>query len=144
LTPARSLEDLVATFRAGTLPRDEWTHLAHLRVGAWHVHHHGADEALPLLRVRIGSLNERHGTANSTTGGYHETITAAYLRLIADFLASANPELALDLRVAALLESPLADRAVLFRYWSRDRLLSPEARAAWLAPDLAPLAWPAP
>ena len=134
----------MAAFRAGRLPRDEWTHLAHLRVGAWHVHHHGAEDALPLLRVRIRSLNERHGTANSTTAGYHETITAAYVRLIADFLAAMGTDLNVDLRVAALLGSPLADRAVLFRYWSRERLLSPAARAAWLAPDLAPLAWPAP
>jgi hypothetical protein len=82
MTAGRPLGDLVEAFRAATLPRAEWTHEAHLRVGAWHVHHHGAEGALPLLR------------------------------------------------------------AALFRFWSRERLQSPEARAAWLPPDLAPLRWP--
>ncbi len=153
MTGGRALGDLVEAFLAGTLPRAEWTHEAHLRVGAWHVQHHGADGALPLLRERIRRLNDRHGTVNSATSGYHETITAAYARLIADFFSASASESAsavagegidLEARVAALLASPLADRAALFRFWSRERLLSPEARAAWLPPDLAPLRWPAP
>jgi hypothetical protein len=150
MTAVRALGDLVEAFLAGTLPRAEWTHEAHLRVGAWHVHHHGADGALPLLRERIRRLNERHGTVNSAMSGYHETITAAYARLIADFLpsssavSSAGSGTDLEARVVALLASPLADRAALFRFWSRERLLSPEARAAWLPPDLAPLRWPSP
>ena len=139
---ARPLADLVEAFLAATLPRAEWTHEAHLRVGAWHVHHHGAEAALPLLRERIRRLNDSHGTVNSATSGYHETITAAYARLIADFLA-ADATASLEARVATLLASPLAERAALFRFWSRERLLSPEARAAWLPPDLAPLRWPA-
>jgi len=142
MTAPRALGDLVEAFLAGMLPKTEWTHEAHLRVGAWHVHHHGADEALPLLRERIRRLNDRHGTANSATSGYHETITAAYARLIADFLAAADPADDLEARVAALVASPLGDRAALFRFWSRERLLSPAARAAWLPPDLAPLRWP--
>ncbi|HEX4405779.1 MAG TPA: hypothetical protein VH560_13165, partial [Polyangia bacterium] len=84
----RSLDELAAAFRACTLPRDEWMHAAHLRVGAWHVHHHGAIDALSLLRTRIRRLNEHHRTANTPTGGYHETITAAYVRLIKAFLAA--------------------------------------------------------
>ncbi|HEY6477268.1 MAG TPA: hypothetical protein VI456_11855 [Polyangia bacterium] len=144
MTAARALGDLVTAFLAGTLPRAEWTHEAHLRIGAWHVHHHGADGALPLLRERIRRLNDRHGTVNSATSGYHETITAAYARLIADFLAAAGEGADLEARLAALLASRLADRAALFRFWSRERLLSPEARAAWLPPDLTPLRWPAP
>ena len=145
MTAARALDDLVTAFLSATLPRAEWTHEAHLRVGAWHVHHHGADGASSLLRERIRRLNDSHGTVNSATSGYHETITVAYARLIAEFLAAPAPPTAdLEARVAALLASPLADRAALFRFWSRERLLSPEARGAWLPPDLAPLRWPPP
>jgi hypothetical protein len=144
MTAGRALGELVEAFLAGTLPRAEWTHEAHLRVGAWHVHHHGPDGALALLRERIRRLNDRHGTANTATSGYHETITAAYARLIADFLSAADAGRDLEAAVVALLASPLADRAALFRFWSRARLLSPEARSAWLPPDLAPLRWPAP
>ena len=136
------LADLVAAFRSCALPRQQWTHVAHLRVGAWHVHQHGADAALVMLRSGIRRLNDSHGTANSPTSGYHETITVAYVRLIEAFLASFEPAVALEDRVEVLVESPLGDRSVLFRFWSRDLLMSVRARADWVSPDLAPLAVP--
>jgi hypothetical protein len=137
---ARSLDELAAAFRARTLPRDEWTHAAHLRVGAWHVHHHGAGEALELLRARIRRLNEYHGTANTATGGYHETITAAYVRLIEEFLAAFARDVPLEARVDALLAGAIGERSALLRFWSKEVLGSPRARAAWVDPDLRPLA----
>jgi hypothetical protein len=111
-------------------------------VGAWHVHRHGAAEALGLLRQRIRRLNERHGTVNSDTGGYHETITAAYVKLIEAFLAASSAETELAVRVEELVSGPLSERSVLLRFWSREALMSPAARRAWVAPDLAPLALP--
>jgi hypothetical protein len=144
--PPLPIEDLARDFLACTLPKAAWTHEAHLRVGAWHVDRYGATAALPRLRASIRSLNDSHGTANTPTGGYHETITAAYVRLIAEFLAEGaaalppEAEQALDAKVGRLLASPLADRAFLLRFWTKERLMSPEARATWLEPDLAPLA----
>jgi hypothetical protein len=138
------LADLAAQFLDASLPRAQWTHQAHLRVGAWHVDRFGAAQALPRLRQAIRRLNDAHGTANTPTGGYHETVTAAYVTLIAAALSSAASDAGapLDERVERLLAGPLADRAVLLRFWSRDTLMSPAARAAWVAPDLAPLALP--
>src|SRR5690606_29734789 len=80
------LEDLVARFLPGTLPGEEWTHEAHLAVGLWHVHRYGAEEAIDRLRAGITALNARHGTPNTETRGYHETITVAYVRLLDQFL----------------------------------------------------------
>jgi hypothetical protein len=135
----RPLDELAAAFTAGTLPREEWTHEAHLRVGAWHVHHLGARAALERLRDGIRRLNDRHGTLNSATSGYHETITAAYVRLIDAFFAAFAAEVALEARVEALLAGPLGGRAALLEHWSKDTLMSPRARAAWVPPDLKPL-----
>ena len=137
------LDALVEGFLSCTLPRAEWTHAAHLRVGAWHVHHYGAEEALERLRRGIRALNDSHGTANTETSGYHETITAAYVRLLAVFLASFDGAVSVERRVHALLEGPLADRAVLLRFWSKELLMSPAARRDWVPPDMAPLAVPA-
>ena len=114
--------------------------MAHLRVGAWHVHHHGAVAALPMLRSGIRKLNDHHGTLNSPSSGYHETITVAYVRLIEAFLSAFDMRVALEHRVDALIGSPLAERSVLFRFWSRDLLMSARARAEWVPPDRAPLA----
>jgi hypothetical protein len=137
-----ALDDLIASFQSCKLPHDTWTHLAHLRVGAWHVHHLGPEAALATLRAGIRRLNDSHGTVNSANSGYHETTTAAYVHLIDLYLATFEASIPFEERLAALVESPLGDRSILLRYWSRKRLMSPEARAAWLAPDLAPLALP--
>lgn len=135
-----SLDDLVAAFRGQSLPKEQWTHLAHLRVGAWHVHHYGRDAALEMLRAGIRRLNDAHGTLNSSTSGYHETITVAYVRLLEQFLTGIPATVAaLEQRLELLIGAPLAERSALFRFWSRDLLLSPKARAEWVPPDLAPL-----
>jgi hypothetical protein len=136
------LEALAAQFSACTLPREQWTHAAHLRVGAWHVDRYGADEALRRLRSGIRALNESHGNLNSDSAGYHETITVAYVRLIAMFLAGFDAGVALEDKVSRLLASPLSTKDVLRTFWSRAALMSPVARARWVDPDLAPLALP--
>jgi hypothetical protein len=138
-SPAVDPAALASRFTALTLPKDEWTHAAHLTVGAWHVDRHGPAEALARLRDGIRRLNESHGNVNTPTSGYHETITAAYVTLLGAFLQSCAPSLPLVARVERLLASPLAGRDMLFTFYSRDRLLSVEARAQWVEPDLAPL-----
>ena len=134
---ADGVDDLGARFQACTITKREWTHDAHLTVGLWHVHRYGADEALPRLRAGIRRLNESHGGVNTATDGYHETITAAYVQLLAGYLDASD--LPLTEAVAALLESPLATKTVLFTFYSRERLTSTAARAVWMEPDLAPI-----
>ena len=136
---ATDLDDLAARFTAGTVPAAEWTHLAHLRVGAWHVHHLGPEVALARLRAGIRSLNQAHGTVNSTSRGYHETITAAYVRFIAQFLASCPFEMAFGTRVEELMSSTVAQPEFLLCFYSREVLMSPRARKQWVEPDLAPI-----
>jgi polar amino acid transport system ATP-binding protein len=133
------LDELAERFAAAAVPRAEWTHAAHLRVGAWHVDRHGPEEALRLLRDRIRRLNEVNGVANTPTGGYHETITAAYVHLIAAYLTAAPKDRPLDERVERMIAGPVAHKEFLRRYWSKDLLMSPQARAAWVPPDGAPL-----
>lgn len=132
------LDSLVARFRDCTLPKGEWTHLAHLAVGTWHVHRHGAEHALEILRAGITRLNEAHGTVNDDKGGYHETITRAYVLLLSDFLGTRAGLPAADC-VQALLGSPLIAKRALFRFYSEQALLSVSARRGWVAPDVAPL-----
>ena len=129
-----ALDDLVAKFLARTLPKAQWTHLAHLRVGAWHVDRFGTYEAIERLRRGIRALNDVHGTRNDDRSGYHETITIAYVRLLAVFLAASRAS-TFEERTRELLTGPLADKDFLLRFWSRDVLFSASARAAWVAPD---------
>ena len=137
-----SLDDLVDRFSTQTLAKDEWTHAAHLSVGAWHVHKFGPDEAMSRLRRGIRALNDRHGTPNTDSSGYHETITVAYVRLMDQFLSAFETDRSIEERVAILVKGPLSNRGLLLRFWSRDLLMSPSARANWTPPDLMPLALP--
>lgn len=133
------LDDIAERFLACHLSPKEWTHQAHLTVGLWHVHRHGPEDALTRLRVGIRRLNESHGTPNSDTRGYHETITRAYVQLLSEFLSACPVEIPLTGLVARLLAGPVADKDVLLRFYSRDRLMSAGARAEWMEPDIAVL-----
>ena len=133
------VERTAVAFIAVTLPKSEWTHHAHLRVGMWHLLHHPVDEALDLLRARITALNVSHGVANTETSGYHESITRFYVWRIGSFLDEAGRERALD-ELADELIARHGDKELPFRYWSKELLMSPGARLGWVAPDLCMLA----
>jgi hypothetical protein len=137
-TPESEVDRLAAAFLALTLPKAEWTHEAHLRVGLWHVVRFGADEALDRLRRGIRAYNESIGGINSDSSGYHETITRFYVWRIGRFIESADKSRPLD-ELAAELIATHGDRELPFRYWSKKRLMSKEARLGWVEPDLGPL-----
>jgi hypothetical protein len=123
-------------FEAAAIPAVAWTHRAHLTVGTSYVLRFGSEEALERMRSGILRLNRSHGTPETDSRGYHETITRAYVTLLAGFLATLPPGGSPGSVVAAVLASPLAERDVLFQYYSRALLLSPAARRAFHAPDL--------
>lgn len=138
--PFADLEDAVKRFEACSISKFEWTHHAHLAVGLWHVHTYGPAEALERLRTGIRRLNDSHGTPNTETSGYHETITRAYVQLLAQFLENGTAAVPLSERVRQLMHDALVDRNVLLRFYSVDRLMSSAARAAWVEPDIRALA----
>ena len=133
------IDTLAASFEIAAIPATEWTHHAHLIIGTWHVARFGAEAALDRMRAGIRRLNAAHGTVDSDSRGYHETITRAYVRLLAAFLATRAAGEPLAQAVAALLAGPLAARDVLARHYSKPLLFSVAARRGWVEPDLAPL-----
>jgi len=131
--------EIVEGFRRRDLAQPRWTHQAHLTVGLWHVLNRPGDRVLEELRQGIIAYNEAVGTVNDDAGGYHETITAFYVRAIQRFVEESGEALPLLALTNALLASPYATKAFPFQYYSRERLLSVAARRAWLDPDLKPL-----
>jgi hypothetical protein len=132
------LDRLAAQFTAATLPQEGWTHEAHILVATWHLLHHDDARALELVRTGIKRLNAAHGLVETPTRGYHETITRFYLWAVREALATIGDGTdadAIGLQVVALC----GDRALPFRYWSKERLMGAEARAQWVEPDLHPL-----
>jgi hypothetical protein len=129
---------IVREFIARTLPKSEWTHHAHLRVGLWHALQYPDAAALELLRGRISAYNGATGVANTAQSGYHETITRFYVHVIRVFVRSVNPDSPID-ELAHALIGQWGDKHLPLRHYSPHRLFSADARRAWIEPDLAPL-----
>jgi hypothetical protein len=126
-------------FLARTLPKEEWTHEAHLATTTWLLLRRpdvDVDRELPGL---IRRYNESVGGVNSDSEGYHETITRAFLAGVRLFLAEADRTEQLHELVNELLLSPIGRRDWPLRFYSRERLLSVGARRNFVPPDLAAL-----
>lgn len=124
-------------FCAATLPAPAWTHHAHLRTAWMFLRRHTLDEAHILMRAGIIRLNATHGLVETPSRGYHETITRVWLTLV-EAAMRATPELPGSTHFVAAHAGPLGKDAPL-RHYSRERLLSVEARARFLDPDLEAL-----
>jgi hypothetical protein len=122
---------------ARTLPRAEWTHEAHLAATIYLVLKHAEIDLDGELPGIISRYNESVGGVNSDTEGYHDTITRAYLRGIRLFLEEADTGRPIHELVNELLMSPMGRRDWPLRFWSKDRLMSVEARRGWVEPDIA-------
>jgi len=130
---------LVEAFTLCTLPKDEWTHHAHLKVGLWHLLHYSPSESIQRLRQGIKRYNVACGIENTESQGYHETITQFYVWLIKQFIQQVDCSQPID-ALADELINRYGDKLLPFRYYSRDRLMSKTARLEWVEPDLTPLA----
>lgn len=117
-----------------TLPKSAWTHAAHFAAALWLLRDRG-DAAFHAMPPLIRAYNESTGVANTDTGGYHETITVASLRVARAWLGE-RPGVPLHIALAELLASAYGRSDWLLTYWSRERLLSVAARRGWVEPDL--------
>jgi len=124
---------------ACTLPRAEWTHAAHFAAALWLMRYRPDLEPSREMPRLIRAYNESVGRVNDDSGGYHETITQASLRALRGVLDAYPPEVPVYAIVNALMASNLANPNWLLEYWSQPRLMSVEARRAWLEPDLKAL-----
>ena len=123
-------EELIAAFESTGLPAEQFTHEAHVRVAWWYLR----ATSLPDALARFSTALRRFAAAKGAATKYHETITVAYMLIIAERLerargltwgefAAANPDL--------LVRSP----SPLSRYYSDALLSSDRARTAFVPPD---------
>lgn len=121
-----------------SLPRSEWTHVAHFAAAVWLMDSDNHDAFLEMPEL-IRCYNESTGTPNTESEGYHETITIASLRAVQDWLQCRLAGQPLHAVVNQILQSELGDSGWPLKYWSNERLFTKEARERWVEPDLAPL-----
>ena len=123
---------------ACALPREAWTHEAHLAACLWLLTERPDIDIDAEIAGLIRRFNESVGGVNDDRNGYHDSITRAYVAGVRLFL-SETVETGLAARVNALLLSPMGARDWPLRFYSRDLLFSVAARRGFVEADLAPL-----
>jgi len=129
-------EELWSAFAESALTHEQWTHEAHVRTAFSFLQRFTLDEAHLRLRAGIIRLNERHGLLETSTRGYFETLTRAWLVLVSDARERSRADSSSELLAAC---PELLDRGLALRYYSEDLLGSVRARAIFIEPDLASL-----
>lgn len=127
--------ELVDAFIAGAMTEERWTHAAHVASAAYLVRTRGRRRALSTMRDGIQNLNRVLGST-----GYHETLTVAWVDLLAGMVHEGRGEDAETMLRRVLAAS--ADKQVMLEHYTRDRVMSEEARARFVPPDLRPLPRP--
>jgi hypothetical protein len=132
------IKSLIAAFENCTLPRDEWDHHAHLTVALWYLTRYSEAEATNLIRDRIQHYNSANGIKTTKDSGYHETMTLFWIRIVSHYLSVADRTRSIVYLANELIDS-YGDKNLPLTYYSRDRLMSWEARNSWVEPDLKPM-----
>lgn len=123
---------------ARTLAREEWTHEAHLGACVYLLTQRTDIDVDAEIAGLISRFNESVGGVNDDHGGYHDTITRAFVAGVRLFLRDSSDG-GLAERTNALLATPMGQRDWPLNFYSRDLLFSVAARRGFVAPDLAPL-----
>ncbi len=128
---------LLRRFEAGELSKEEWHHREHVRLAYLYLLRFPYADALDRMSAGLKALNAVQQVPETLERGYHETLTQGWMRLMHCALCEHGPAESSE----AFLDQHthlLARRALLF-FYSRARLMSAEAKARWMEPDLAPL-----
>jgi hypothetical protein len=117
-------EEFLSAFHTCRLPLQRFRHADHLRLAWLHVRRASLEQAELHVRSGIRKFAERNGVAHV----YHETITTAWVRLIATHQESSFAEF---LRV----NEPRLNLELLHRFWTPELLRSEAASSQWVPPD---------
>lgn len=129
------VELLVGQFIDKTLPKQEWTHEAHLATAVWHLRQYSPVETLGLMRSRIITYNAAVGGINDLQNGYHETLTVFWIAAVHEFLNKTARDRPVHELCNELFASTLSSRNLAMEFYTREKLFSTETRAVWTEPD---------
>ena len=129
--------ELLTAFEACSMSTEQFTHREHVRVAWMYASCHSLPEAINRMRSGIKAFNKATNTPEALDRGYHETITVAFMKLVFGANAESGSHESSDDFCSD--HSELLDRFVLRRYYSRERILTWEAKSKFVEPDLSPL-----
>jgi hypothetical protein len=131
------LQGFVEAWKAGRLPKAEWTHAAHVAMAAYFAFDCAVDVTFAIMKTGILHHNTSVGTPNTEDNGYHETLTRFWAGEISAFVRSGRFTSRLDAARAAVAAFG-GDRDRFRQYYSFDVVRDRRARREWVAPDREP------
>jgi hypothetical protein len=132
-------DEFIAAFEAADISREDWTHEAHVRMG-WIYVTQGPNlaSATDKARAGIGKLNAVNDVPPEL---YHETVTCAFMALIAARVKAASPATTCAMTWEAFRvahpELLSQDDPVLLKHYDKVTLESDAARIGFVEPDRA-------
>ena len=132
-----ALDGFVRRWKAGTLPRAEWTHAAHVAVASYHAFEHRGEVLFEQIKAGIVHHNNSVGTPNTDDSGYHETLTRLWVQITEEFVRNGSFPTRLQ-AVSSAVEQFGGDSRYHKRYYSFDVVKDKRARREWVPPDRRP------
>ena len=132
-------EKIVQQLEDTTLPKEDWNHEQHLIVALSVVARFGK-RAMPEMMKRIKHYNKSVGIINSESSGYHDTVTIFWIWAVWYFMSKQGDiqfnQAAIDTLFAT---DALTKRNIWLEYYSKDVMLSPDARFEYIEADVKPM-----
>lgn len=130
-------DEFLRQFETCVFPLDQWHHRAHVKVAYLYVVRFGLDVAAQKLRDGIRAYNAANKIQDTPTGGYHETMTQAWLRIIHTTIQEYGPRETADDFFD--FHPQLSQKKILRLFYSVEVFMSPRAKQEFVEPDLTHL-----
>jgi hypothetical protein len=121
-------------FIAGRITPTQFNHRAHVRLAYALLVDAGVDDAAAQMRSALHAFLAHHGI---DAAKYHETMTHAWILAVRHFMDRTEQRASADEFIDANPE--LLDSKIMLTHYSAALLFSPEARSAFLEPDIQPI-----
>ena len=131
----KEILNLVELFETAAISREAWKHAEHLTVALYYITHHDIETATEKMRSGIFKLlREGFKVDLEKEMPYHETLTVFWMRTVSEFNTSKDGDSLLN---KANELAATYDKDYPLKFYSREYLFSDEARARYVAGDLA-------
>ena len=131
----RDDDEFANAFETCRLSSECFHHRDHIRLAWIYLQRYGESQARPRIAAAIRNFAAHHGKSDK----YHETLTVAWLRLVANAMTRAPLAATFEHFTASAPE--LLDQHTVQRYYSAAAISSDAARTTYVEPDLQPLPW---
>jgi hypothetical protein len=119
-------------FESGKIASHDFKHVDHIRMAWIYLTRAPIERAL----IQITEGIRRFAAVHGATQLYHETITLFWIYAVQ---TSIQKTTAISFAEFLQKNSFLAEKGHIYSYYSKELLMSPEAKKKWIEPDLLPI-----